>query len=191
MRKRLMEQTANLTTTDFWKPIKGFEGLYDLRSDGLLYSHPRGTTKGGYTYGYTVGIGYLGTVLSNKKIRKPKRMHRLVWETFVGEIPKGYDVHHKNHIRTDNRLENLELIEDGEHSKMHYEENKENLDNIRIKKRSMKVLQYTLDGEFIAEYPSTSVAAKINNINSGGISNCCNGIQKSAYGYIWKYKEVA
>lgn len=186
-----MEQTANLTTTDFWKSIKGYEGLYDLRSDGLLYSHPRGTTKGGYTYGSICGKGYLGVVLYLNGKRHTKRMNRLVWETFVGEIPKGYDVHHKNHIRTDNRLENLELIEDGEHSKMHYEENKENLDNIRIKKRSMKVLQYTLDGEFIAEYPSTSVAAKINNINSGGISNCCNGIQKSAYGYIWKYKEVA
>lgn len=191
MRRRLMEQTANLTTTDFWKPIKGFEGLYDLRSDGLLYSHPRGTTKGGYTYGNICGKGYLGVVLYLNGKRHPKRMNRLVWETFVGDIPKGYDVHHKNHIRTDNRLENLELIEDGEHSKMHYEENKENLDNIRIKKRSMKVLQYTLDGEFIAEYPSTSEAAKINNINSGGISNCCNGIQKSAYGYIWKYKNVA
>lgn len=186
-----MEQTANLTTTDFWKPVPGYEGLYDLRSDGLLYSHPRGTTKGGYTYGNICGKGYLGVVLYLNGKRHPKRMNRLVWKTFVGPIPEGYDVHHKNHIRTDNRLENLELIEDGEHSKMHYKENKENLDKIRIEKRSMPVLQYTLDGKFIAEYSSTSEVRRENGFNAGNISNCCLGRQKTAYGFIWKYKEVA
>jgi hypothetical protein len=33
----------------------------------------------------------------------------LVWETFVGKIPKGMVVHHKNHDKRDARLSNLEL----------------------------------------------------------------------------------
>ena len=37
-------------------------------------------------------------------------VHRLVWETFNGEIPKGYEIDHINAVRDDNRLENLQLL---------------------------------------------------------------------------------
>lgn len=47
---------------------------------------------------------------------KPVYIHRIVWETFVGPIPKGYDIHHKNSTPSDNRLENLECIEKGRHA---------------------------------------------------------------------------
>ena len=36
-------------------------------------------------------------------------VHRLVYETFVGKIPQGYEIDHINTIRTDNRLVNLKL----------------------------------------------------------------------------------
>lgn len=36
--------------------------------------------------------------------------HRYVWEQARGPIPPGYHVHHRNGIKTDNRLENLELL---------------------------------------------------------------------------------
>ena len=35
-------------------------------------------------------------------------IHRHIWEAFEGEIPEGFDIHHKNYDRADNRLENLE-----------------------------------------------------------------------------------
>lgn len=41
--------------------------------------------------------------------------HRVLWEKAKGKIPDGFDVHHKNEIRTDNRLENFELRESMEH----------------------------------------------------------------------------
>jgi hypothetical protein len=34
--------------------------------------------------------------------------HRLTWETFVGPIPDGLQINHKNGDKRDNRLENLE-----------------------------------------------------------------------------------
>lgn len=37
-------------------------------------------------------------------------VHRLVYETFVGEIPKGYQIDHINTIKTDYRIENLRLV---------------------------------------------------------------------------------
>lgn len=36
--------------------------------------------------------------------------HRLVWESFHGPIPKGMSINHKNGVKTDNRLDNLEMI---------------------------------------------------------------------------------
>ena len=36
-------------------------------------------------------------------------LHRLLYEHFIGPIPKGLTVNHRNGIKTDNRLSNLEL----------------------------------------------------------------------------------
>lgn len=36
--------------------------------------------------------------------------HRIVWETFNGEIPDGYEVDHINAVRDDNRLCNLQML---------------------------------------------------------------------------------
>lgn len=166
-----------------WKQVKDYEGIYDLSSDGLLYSHPRETTKGGYSYGGKVGNGYLKFTLSKNGVEEHKRANRLVWETFVGEIPKGYDVHHKNHIRTDNRVENLELILLSEHIKEHINDRT----NGTIKAKSKPVNQYTMDGVLIGTYISAKEASRILNINQSNISACCLGKRKSAGGYVWQF----
>ena len=52
------------------------------------------------------------------------------------------------------------------------------------------VLQYDINGNFIAEYNGVIEAGEKCNIWKGGISSVLNGKQKTAGGYIWKYKEV-
>ena len=51
------------------------------------------------------------------------------------------------------------------------------------------VLQFSKDGEFLAEYPSTKEAERQTGCNQSSISKCCKGKQKTCGGYIWKYKE--
>ncbi len=45
--------------------------------------------------------------------------HRLVWEAAHGPIPDGHQIHHRNHDRTDNRLENLECVDPQTHKRLH------------------------------------------------------------------------
>lgn len=48
-----------------------------------------------------------------------------------------------------------------------------------------KVYQFNLNGELIKEWRSISLASKETNINPGLISHCCNGLSKTAGGFIW------
>lgn len=47
------------------------------------------------------------------------RLHRDVWEFYNCKIPKGYDIHHKDHDKSNNDIENLQLMKNGEHQKLH------------------------------------------------------------------------
>lgn len=171
-----------------WKEIKGFEGLYDISDKGQYYSHPRTYCKGGYGYGNERG-NYLSLTLSKNKTKITKYIHVLVWETFVGPIPDGYDVHHINHNRKDNRLENLCLIDSHTHIIMHLNEHFEKFRNAAVKARSKPIIQYTSYGEIIREWKSQSEASRQTGIHFGSISNCCTGKSKTAGGFIWRYKE--
>lgn len=100
------------------KPIEGFPDYY-ITNDGTVlttrYSkkyHNDGKLrilkpklhKKGYMY---VGI-YAGDV--GDSIRVWKRIHRIVYETYVGAIPSDEEIDHRNGIKSDNRLINLESV---------------------------------------------------------------------------------
>lgn len=51
--------------------------------------------------------------------RQKKFMHRLVWEQHNGQIPDGWHVHHINGDKLDNRIENLMVIDEPTHHKIH------------------------------------------------------------------------
>lgn len=71
-----------------------------------------------------------------------KRLHVYVWEHYNGEIPNGYHVHHKDFDKSNNEIDNLQLLSPKEHMKLHgkswdkerYEKQIENLnENARPK----------------------------------------------------------
>ena len=60
-----------------------------------------------------------GYYLSSNINGKRYRLHRYIWEYYNGEIPKGYHIHHKDHNKDNNELENLELLTKEEHRIRH------------------------------------------------------------------------
>ena len=105
----------------------------------------------------------------------------MVYETFIGIIPKGYTVNHIDENKQNNCVLNLNLMSRGENDNWGSR-------NERISKSlSKKVAQYTLDGDFIMEFESASVASKITGADRVTICNCCNNKVKKAGGYIWRY----
>lgn len=75
-----------------FKPIQYFDNIkFTLRNTGY--------------YSMTVG--------------KRMLMHRYVWETYYGKIPNGWDIHHKNFDKSDNRIENLECLPKSEHTRLY------------------------------------------------------------------------
>ena len=57
----------------------------------------------------------------------------------------------------------------------------------KINSPTKSVLQYSMNGEFITKYPSTREAERITGCYHNSISACCEGKQKSAGGYVWRY----
>lgn len=57
-----------------------------------------------------------------------------------------------------------------------------------IIQHSTPVLQYDLNNNLIKEYISMNNASKLTNTYQQSISKCCNGLQKTANGFIWKFK---
>lgn len=110
--------------------------------------------------------------------------HRFVAELFIPNPNNLPQVNHKNEIKTDNRVENLEWC-DGNYNSNYGTRNERVGKNQPTKK---PVYQYTLDGKFVAKYSSAGEVERQLGYDSKHISACCRGEQKTSYGYFWTYK---
>lgn len=104
---------------EIWKPIKGYEGLYEVSNYGRVRSIGHYVTfSNGVVRYYSstvlkpreVSGGYYDVILYKDKIGSHNRIHRLVAEQFIENPECLRDVNHKNENKKDNRAENLEWV---------------------------------------------------------------------------------
>ena len=158
------------------KDIKGYEGLYAVTSCGKVWSYINekfltpGVNRDGYLY---VNLYRNGKYTSYT-------IHRLVAMAYIPNPENLPEINHKDENKTNNCLQNLEWCD------AKYNTNYGNCITKFSNSHKKPILQYTLDGEFIREWPSATDVGKEVRKN---IVNCLKGRHKSAYGYIWKYKD--
>lgn len=101
---------------ELWKSVVGYEGLYEVSSEGRVKSLEREVaTKGGFTRMIPnlilrpspMPTGYVAVNLYRGGYRETKLIHRLVCEAFHGEPPEGFEVRHLNGVPYDNRSDNV------------------------------------------------------------------------------------
>lgn len=127
--------------------------------------------------------GYLHLMLYNDNGSKNFLVHRLVAEAFIPNPDNLPCVNHKNEDKTDNRVENLEWCT------VAYNNTYKNR-HIKVGvKRGKIVYQYTVDGQFIREWPSTREVERSLGFAQTHISDCCLGKLKQVYGYVWSYNK--
>lgn len=100
------------TEPEAWKPVVGYEGLYEVSDLGRIRSLDRLNSRGRRSAGKVLSpgkraSGHLGVVLRRGGSPKAYLAHRLVLAAFIGPCPEGMEGCHNNGIPSDNRVANL------------------------------------------------------------------------------------
>ena len=158
-----------------WKSIAGYEGLYEVSDMGRVKSLWNGKEKILKPQKNT--YGYLHVCLYKDGQKKMLLVHRLVSEAFIPN-PNNLDtVNHKDEVKTNNTVSNLEWMS---------QEDNVAYSQPQWAKRSVQMFDKST-GELLATFPSLHEAKRVTGINHSHISKCCLGNLKSAGGYIWRY----
>lgn len=109
-----LKQSINLE----WRPVKDFEGYYEVSNTGLVRSvdreikHSRGsgtfTKKGKVLKPASDKNGYLLISLSRNSKQIKVRIHRLVAQAFIENVNNLPLVNHKDGVKSNNSIINLE-----------------------------------------------------------------------------------
>ena len=110
-----MQQQTN-DITEIWKDIQGYEGCYKVSNFGNVMALKREYSSNGSKRFTEEKIlkkrinkdGYLNAALTLKGKRKDISVHRLVAMAFIDNPENKLEVNHKDGIKTNNNISNLE-----------------------------------------------------------------------------------
>lgn len=190
---------------EYWRPIVGYEGLYEVSSLGRVKSLNYRRTGKEKILNPGNNDGYLHVNLCKNGEIQSKLVHQLVVEAFIPNPENKPFIDHINTIRNDNRVENLQWVTSKENAnnpitKQHYseskkgeknpffgkvytEEEKRKLFEIQPIKKNVVCLK---DNKVIKFYLSLHAVEK-DGFQIPNVIACCKGRIKSHKGYNWRY----
>lgn len=191
---------------EVWKDISGYEGMYQVSNQGRVKSLARLThfkngkkprqEKERVLKPVKHQKGYLKAQLRKNDKLKSYFIHRLVAEAFIPNPLGKEQVNHKDGDKSNNFTDNLEWTTQSENLKHSYHVLGSHKNAIkamkepRIKAKSIPVVVYDTEGNFIKEYPSQASAARDLGVSSGNINNVVKRRPHyhSLNGYVFRYQ---
>ena len=172
---------------ELWKEIRFTDGQYYISNKGRVKSkyYIRNGRKIFKDYiisptKITQGYYKISIKFINESTIKLVSIHRLVAEAFILN-PNNYPcVNHKDEDKSNNCADNLEWCTEAYNNS--YGTRLERVSQAQSK----PITRFDLEGNFIANYPSASHAAKLLNYERRAIDRAVIGKSKISYGSIWK-----
>lgn len=96
-----------------WRPAIGFEGVYEVSDQGRVRRIAFGMGTRGFgapLKQWPTADGHLWVRLASSSRKRQVYVHRLVMAAFVGPLPDGHVVHHRNADPANNHVSNLEYV---------------------------------------------------------------------------------
>ena len=185
-------ETKTTPAVEVWRPVRDFEGLYEVSNLARVRSVDRWSkykgsdTKQAFRKGRILrqdktSAGYYLVTLCRDGVHFHCSVHRLVAEAFVPNPENLQQVNHKDENKSNNLPSNLEWCD-----RIYNTNYGTGIYRSSSKKRK-PIEQLTLAGQHVAYYDSLTEATEANGMKRFGIINVCKGRQKSAYGYQWRY----
>ena len=164
---------------EIWKEIDGYDGKYEVSNYGRVRSLKRWrSTNFRILKNALTHRGYYSVSLSKNGKVKNYLVHRLVAASFIKNPLNLPQINHKNENKTDNCASNLEWCTNAYN--MNY--------GTRLARQIGKNSKAVICCETGIIYNSLAEASRQNPpIRQGNITLCCQGKNKSAGGFHWKY----
>ncbi|WP_462375839.1 NUMOD4 domain-containing protein [Segatella buccae] len=185
---------------EYWKPISGFDGIYEVSNLGRIKSLDRiaigkdGIRQkrlGKILSGQVINSGYRVVHLRKPGYSCVRLVHRVVAETFILNVEDFPYVNHKDENKLNNAAYNLEWCTpkyNANYGSAREKLSKSHLNHPAISKR---VLMADNHGNILKSFTSIHEASRITGILNSNICRCSRGEKhyKSAGGYKWYYDE--
>ena len=195
---------------EIWKSVVGYEGYYEISNLGNVLSLERVIeyeykTKSGIIIKRSIkkskklktrigDVGYYTTDFQVNNIKQTVCIHRLIAEAFIPNPENKPTVNHKDGIKTNIAISNLEWAT--------YSENNQHAVDNNLRQSpwtgkfgiehplSKPVIQFDKAYNKINEFTNAREAERITGIGYKHISDCCLGNRSTTGGYKWEYKKT-
>lgn len=164
---------------EIYRDIQGYEGLYAVSNFGNV----KNTRRNKVLKCKITKWGYHKVNLSKDGVLKTYLVHRLVADTFIPNPDNLPQINHRDECKTNNRVDNLEWCSDGYNQ--NYGTRNERISRSKI--NSPLISKPIVCVETGIVYQSGYDVERRLGYDQGNVCNCCNGKNKTAYGYHWQY----